>query len=161
MLWVQVPLEATFLKHPDANFIQKWQKCQICVIYENLDWNYCQFCLVCKNPKSLNCFNSYDSHNVHIRGFPKVDHSGRSARIVLEQINSAKKKTSPNRTWTLDPGCTAHFLSLMPYPCARSHCLKDWDFNDPYIAMIYWFQLTPLSSSKSKKINRAWLHKDH
>ena len=26
------------------------------------------------------------------RGFPKVDHSGRSARIVLEQINSAKKK---------------------------------------------------------------------
>ena len=37
--------------------------------------------------------------NVHMgknttnnRGFPKVDHSGRSARIVLEQINSAKKK---------------------------------------------------------------------
>ena len=27
----------------------------------------------------------------NIRGFPKVDHSGRSARIVLEQINSAKK----------------------------------------------------------------------
>ena len=27
----------------------------------------------------------------HIRGFPKVDHSGRSARIVLEQINLAKK----------------------------------------------------------------------
>ena len=25
------------------------------------------------------------------RVFPKVDHSGRSARIVLEQINSAKK----------------------------------------------------------------------
>ena len=32
-----------------------------------------------------------------IRGFPKVDHSDRSARIVLEQINSAKKTTS-NRT---------------------------------------------------------------
>ena len=32
-----------------------------------------------------------------IRGFPKVDHSGRSARIVLGQINSAKKTTS-NRT---------------------------------------------------------------
>ena len=31
-----------------------------------------------------------------IRGFPKVDHSGRSARIVLEQINSAKKTS--NRT---------------------------------------------------------------
>ena len=29
-----------------------------------------------------------------IRGFPKVDHSGRSARIVLEQINSAKKPSS-------------------------------------------------------------------
>ena len=28
---------------------------------------------------------------VYIRGFPKVDHSGRSAKIVLEQINSAKK----------------------------------------------------------------------
>ena len=27
------------------------------------------------------------------RGFPKVDHSGRSARIELEQINSAKKVT--------------------------------------------------------------------
>ena len=26
-----------------------------------------------------------------IRGFPKVDHSGIYARIVLEQINSAKK----------------------------------------------------------------------
>ena len=25
------------------------------------------------------------------RGFPKVDHSDRSARIVLEQINSAKE----------------------------------------------------------------------
>ena len=36
VLWVQVPLEATlfFLRHLDANFVQKWQKCQICVI----DW---------------------------------------------------------------------------------------------------------------------------
>ena len=40
-----------------------------------------------------------DSHNlsenqkisVHNRGFPKIDHSGIDARIVLEQINSAKK----------------------------------------------------------------------
>ena len=32
-----------------------------------------------------------------IRGFPKVDHSGIHARIVLEQITSAKK-TSSNRT---------------------------------------------------------------
>ena len=27
-----------FLKHLNANFVQKWQKCQICVIYENLEW---------------------------------------------------------------------------------------------------------------------------
>ena len=40
MLWVRVPLEATlfFLGHLNANFVQKFQKCQICVIYENPDW---------------------------------------------------------------------------------------------------------------------------
>ena len=71
------------------------------------------------------------------QGFSKVDHSGINARIVIEQINSAKKKTTSNRTWALDPRtvCTAHFLSLMPYPCARSHCLKGSDFNDPYVAL--------------------------
>ena len=26
-----------FLRHLHANFVQKWQKCQICVIYEKLD----------------------------------------------------------------------------------------------------------------------------
>ena len=26
-----------FFRHLDANFVQKYQKCQICVIYENLD----------------------------------------------------------------------------------------------------------------------------
>ena len=26
-----------FLRHLDANFVQKWQKCQICVIYENFE----------------------------------------------------------------------------------------------------------------------------
>ena len=35
-----------------------------------------------------------------------------------------------------EPG---HFLSVIPYPCVRSHCLKDWDFNDPYVVMLYWF----------------------
>ena len=34
----------------------------------------------------------------NIRGFPKVDHSDIDARIVLEQINSAKKKTTSNGT---------------------------------------------------------------
>ena len=28
-----------FLRHLNANFVQKWQKCQICVIYENFDCN--------------------------------------------------------------------------------------------------------------------------
>ena len=27
-----------FLRHLNANFVQKCQKCQICVIYKNLDW---------------------------------------------------------------------------------------------------------------------------
>ena len=27
-----------FFKYLDANFVQKWQVCQICVIYENLDY---------------------------------------------------------------------------------------------------------------------------
>ena len=26
-----------FLRHLNANFVQKWQECQICVIYENLE----------------------------------------------------------------------------------------------------------------------------
>ena len=26
-----------FLRHLDANFVQKYQKCQICAIYENLN----------------------------------------------------------------------------------------------------------------------------
>ena len=40
VLWVQISLEATlfFLRHLDANFVQKWQKCQICVTYENLNY---------------------------------------------------------------------------------------------------------------------------
>ena len=28
-----------FLLHLDAYFVQKWQKCQTCVIWENLEWN--------------------------------------------------------------------------------------------------------------------------
>ena len=65
-----------------------------------------------------------------IRGFPKVDHSGRSARIVLEQINSAKKIPLTG----VEPS-TLLLLSLMSYFCARSHCLKDCDFNDPYVVI--------------------------
>ena len=39
----------------------------------------------------------YETKTSHTQGFPKVDHSGRSERIVLEQINSAKKNPSSNR----------------------------------------------------------------
>ena len=35
--------------------------------------------------------------NTYILGFPKVDHSGINARIVLDKINSAKKKLPPGR----------------------------------------------------------------
>ena len=40
---VQIPLQATlfFLRHLDANFVQKFQKFQICVIYENLEYIIC------------------------------------------------------------------------------------------------------------------------
>ena len=40
------------------------------------------------------------------------------------------KKLTSNRTWALGPGtdCVDHFLSLMPYHCARSHFLKESDF---------------------------------
>ena len=41
------------------------------------------------------------------RGFPKIDHSGINARIVLEQNKFSKKATS-NRTQPKD--CSAHFL---------------------------------------------------
>ena len=31
------PVMVSVLRHLAANFVQKWQKCQICVIYENLE----------------------------------------------------------------------------------------------------------------------------
>ena len=45
------------------------------------------------------------------RGFPKVDHLGIDARIILEQNNLSKKTTS-DRTWTPDPRTVygAHFF---------------------------------------------------
>ena len=63
----------------------------------------------------------------HIRVFAKVDHSGNDARIVLGQNQFSKK------SYTLDP-----ITVVFPVPClsncANSHCLKDWDFKDPYIS---------------------------
>ena len=52
------------------------------------------------------------------RGFPKVDHCGTSARIVLEQINSAKQKPSSNGSWTLDPRTVCY---SMPFGVAWAY----------------------------------------
>ena len=48
------------------------------------------------------------------RGFPKGDHSGIGARIVLEQYKFTKKATS-NRTWTLNP------RTVVLTSCVQSH----------------------------------------
>ena len=52
------------------------------------------------------------------RGFPKVDHLGRSARIVLEQNEFSKKwylwQDLNSRPWD----CLVLTFPLMPYPCA-------------------------------------------
>ena len=77
-----------------------------------------------------------------VRGFHKIDYSGSSARTILEQNKFSKKVTS-YRDSTCDP---LHVFTVSCLPnCANSHCLKDWDFKDPYIVMLYWFQLSPLS----------------
>ena len=48
-------------------------------------------------------FNQYEILNkFDNQGFPKIDHSGCTARIVLEQNEFSKKVTS-NRDWTRDP----------------------------------------------------------
>ena len=85
------------------------------------------------------------------RGFPKIEHPGIDSRIVLGQNEFSKKATS-NRTWTLNP-----MTVVFPVPClsncANTYGLKDWDFNHPYKVMFYWFQLNPLSSFLSPKVN--------
>ena len=75
------------------------------------------------------------------------------------RIKKISKKLTSNRTWILDSrtDCAAHFLSPMPYPCARSHCLKDWDFNDPYVVMLYWFlELRGLSWNQFFYLIQFW-----
>ena len=47
------------------------------------------------------------------RSFPKVDHSGRSARIVLEQINSAKKPLPPTGVEPLTLGLSVLLTSCL------------------------------------------------
>ena len=76
------------------------------------------------------------------RGFPKIDHSGIDARIVLEQNKfSKKKKATSDMTWTPDPRTfsVAHFFPSCLTPVLNPHCLVDWEFNDPYLVMLYWF----------------------
>ena len=89
-----------------------------------------------------------------IRGFPKIDHSGIGVRIVFKKNKFSKKATS-NRDRTLDPSTvvlTSCVQSWCFTNCANPHCLKDWDLKDPYIIMLYRFQLNPLSS-KTPKVN--------
>ena len=51
VLWLQFPVEATLflliLKAFDVNFVQKCKKCQICVIWEKLDWIVLFVVLLC------------------------------------------------------------------------------------------------------------------
>ena len=59
---------------------------------------------------------------VHIRVFPKIDLSGSSARIVLEQDKFSKKVTS-NRDWTCDPRTvvlTCYYLQSHAFPSELS-----------------------------------------
>ena len=94
------------------------------------------------------------------RGFPKVDHSDIDARIVLEQNKFSKQKLAliGNEPLTLGMSFMLHF-ALVPCHCARSYCMEDWDFNDPYVVVLYWFQLNSLSSSKTK--NQVGFNQSH
>ena len=64
---------------------------------------------------------------VNIRGFPKVDHSGRSARIVLEQINSAKNNLPLTGVEPSTIGLSVLLTSCLSLltPVLDPHCLKD------------------------------------
>ena len=75
----------------------------------------------------LECFilcSKASDANIGIQGFPKIDHSGISARIGLEQNKFSKKATS-NKTKTLNPrtvvltSCVQfHALPTVPIPIA-------------------------------------------
>ena len=62
--------------------------------------------------KKIVCKDFYPFMDTN-RGFPKVDHSGRSARIVLEQINSAKKKLPGTEVEPLTLGLSILFTSCL------------------------------------------------
>ena len=53
-----------FLRHLDANFVQKWQKCQICVIYENLEClcNFSEEAYVCVKGTQQCSLSSRDTY---------------------------------------------------------------------------------------------------
>ena len=41
--------------------------------------------------------------------------------------------------------------------CANSHCLKEWDFNNLYVVMLYWFQLNTLKSKSQLMHKQSWV----
>ena len=87
-------------------------------------------------------------------------YSGIDARIILEQ-NKFSKILPLIRDWTLDHSTvvlTSFVYSLTPCQlCLNSHCLKDWDFNDSYIVMLYWFQLNILSPTSKVELKSLQL----
>ena len=89
------------------------------------------------------------------RGFPKIDHFGSAARIVLEQ-NKFSKRTTSNRYWMWDPRTLvalllqSHAFSTMLIPVARkSETLT-------FIVMLYWFQLNPCKSKSQLMHKQKW-----
>ena len=72
------------------------------------------------------------------RGFPKLDHSG----INYIRSNKFSKKKLPLTGLELSTlGLTVLFTSCLSCltPVLDPDCLKDWDFNDPYVVLLYWF----------------------
>ena len=55
--------------------------------------------------------------------------------------NTLSKLPTLQKAWTINKNTQFHNTPF-------SHCMKDCDLKYPYVLMLYWFQLNPLSSSK-------------
>ena len=54
----------------------------------------------------------------------------------------------------------------MPYHCARSHCLKDWDLNDLFVVMLYYVkkiqrQNFTSSENRTQASHNLWYQVQH